>query len=165
MKSFAIREEKCPVLFTAKTKRATKSKRISTTPPTDNKKQTSFLTLPHELRQQILLPAWSVSETTEGYSYIRCPRAHLLETLDEISSAVMHLSLTHREIKHDVEYVAGNWPEELEVYLEEGIKKHISLTDRQLSKETRRDFEVVRVMVGRWVVQAVFIGGYCYEDG
>lgn len=41
----------------------------------------------------------------------------------------------------------GKWIEEVRVYLAEGVRKHGSLNDIQLDKESRRDFEIMRVRV------------------
>ncbi|KAE9961128.1 hypothetical protein BLS_004114, partial [Venturia inaequalis] len=131
IKSFNITEETRPVLpTTAKTESATTPKTSST-----SKKPTSFLTLPHELRQQILLSAWSI---TTG-------------------KAARQLLLTDPEINEDVAFIIGKWIEELKVFLEDMVKKLRSLNSAQPDKEGSREFETTEVKIAGWVVQVEFI--------
>lgn len=53
--------------------------------------------------------------------------------------------------KEDVKFVLGKWIEEVRVCLAEGVRKRRSLNDVQLDKESRRDFEIMRMRVGGWV--------------
>ncbi|RDI85039.1 hypothetical protein Vi05172_g5025 [Venturia inaequalis] len=159
--SFNITEETRPVLpITAKTESATTPKTSST-----SKKPTSFLTLPHELRQQILLSAWSITTGEGRLAPFPGSRVHVLQTLDELSSAARQLLLTDPEINEDVAFIIGKWIEELKVFLEDMVKKLRSLNSAQPDKEGSREFETTEVKIAGWVVQVEFIGGFCYGKG
>ncbi|TLD35519.1 hypothetical protein E2P81_ATG01822 [Venturia nashicola] len=160
IKSFTITEGKCSTLPTTKTNAAATLKTSST-----GKKPTSFLSLPRELRQQVLLSAWSITNVNDRWPPFQGRRTHLLKTVDEIFSTASHLSLTLQEIEEDVTFVVSKWIEELRIYLEEGVKKRRSLNNKQRDKESRRDFEVARVNVAGWVVEVEFMGGFYYEKG
>lgn len=68
------------------------------TKPTRTKPQTSFLSLPHELRQQILI---------DSYDPLNCRRR--LKKEGSIIEWVRCLRKAHVDIREDVSYVAKEW--------------------------------------------------------